>query len=131
MSTDLSSLFSLSKASFLGSEAEWTQIAASASYRISAAGDETVFGQSDAILDYIMASDKEPYGGSVPYADPGYIGGVKRYPIDCKHVKAALSYISQKKNSARYTSAQLAHIKSKIHAAFKRCFGHDAPSTKD
>lgn len=63
-----------------------------------------------------------PYG-DVPYADPGYLGGKKRYPIDEKHVRAAWSYINQAKNAARYTAAQLSAIKGKIKAAMKK-HGH-------
>ncbi|HEV2257041.1 MAG TPA: DUF6582 domain-containing protein, partial [Streptosporangiaceae bacterium] len=55
------------------------------------------------------AEAKAPYGAAVPYADPGYLdangkpakggNGVKRYPIDPKHVRAAWSYINQAKNA--------------------------------
>ena len=71
---------------------------------------------------------KAPYG-DVPYADPGYQkDGKKRYPIDTKeHVKAAWSYINQSKNSGKYTSEQLAHIKGKIKAAAKK-FGVEISS---
>ena len=61
--------------------------------------------------------------GDVSYADPGYIGGRKRYPIDEKHVRAAWSYINQAKNASRYTAVQLSAIKSKIKAAMAR-HGH-------
>jgi hypothetical protein len=66
----------------------------------------------------LLASDTatKPYG-DVPYADPGYLGGRKRYPIDEKHVRAAWSYISQGKNAARYTASQLTSIKGRIKAA--------------
>jgi hypothetical protein len=71
----------------------------------------------------LLAGAAEPYG-SVPYADPGYLGK-KRYPIDEKHVKAAWSYINQAKNAARYTAVQLSAIKGKIKAAMKK-HGHGA-----
>lgn len=62
----------------------------------------------------------KPYG-NVTYADPGYRGGKKRYPIDSKkHVKAAWAYINKAKNAAMYTASQLASIKSKIRAAAKK-----------
>lgn len=72
----------------------------------------------------LLASDSatKPYG-DVPYADPGYLGGRKRYPIDEKHVRAAWSYINQAKNSARYTASQLSSIKGKIKAAMAK-HGH-------
>lgn len=73
-----------------------------------------------------------PYG-HVDYADPGYLdskgnpakdgNGVKRYPIDSKHVEAAWGYINQAKNAAQYTASQLASIKGKIKAAMKK-YGH-------
>jgi len=72
--------------------------------------------------------------GNVDYADPGYLdssgkqakggNGVKRYPIDKTHVKAAWSYINMPKNQKGYTPSQLASIKNKIKAAMKK-FGHD------
>lgn len=64
---------------------------------------------------------KAPYG-DVTYADPGYqIDKKKRYPIDTKeHVDAALSYIEQKENAAKYKPEDLAKIKANIHAATKK-----------
>jgi hypothetical protein len=64
---------------------------------------------------------KSPYG-NVTYADPGYQkDGVKRYPLDTEtHIRAAWSYINMPKNAAKYSSSQLASIKSKIKAAMSR-----------
>lgn len=64
---------------------------------------------------------KTPYG-NVTYADPGYQkDGKKRYPIDTKaHAKAALAYINKPGNASKYSSKQLATIKSKIKAACKK-----------
>ncbi len=84
----------------------------------------------DWVEETALAAGKEPYG-DVPYGDPGYLSDKKkRYPIDCKHVKAAWSYVHQKKNAGQYTSDQLARIKSRIAAAYKRCFGEEPPSLK-
>ena len=60
--------------------------------------------------------------GSVVYADPGYQADKqKRYPVDtAKHVKAALAYLAQKSNAAKYTSTQLKRVKSRIMAAAKK-----------
>ncbi len=60
------------------------------------------------------------------YADPGYQKDKKkRYPLSTKeHVRAALAYINMPRNSSKYTSEQLAHIKGKIRAAAKK-FGID------
>lgn len=57
----------------------------------------------------------------VDYADPGYqADGQKRYPIDSEgHIRAAWAYIHQPDNAARYTEAQLAHVKARIRAAWQ------------
>jgi len=64
---------------------------------------------------------KKPYG-DVTYADPGLQkDGKARYPLDTiAHVRAALAYIAKAKNAGKYTSQQLASIKSKINAAAKK-----------
>lgn len=63
---------------------------------------------------------KMPYG-NVPYADPGYRGGTKRYPIDTpEHARAAWSYINMPKNARFYSPAQLKAIKARIAAAAKK-----------
>jgi hypothetical protein len=59
-----------------------------------------------------------PYG-DVEYADPGY-RGKKRYPIDAKHIHAALSYFSQAKNRSEYTASQVKAIWGRIKAAAKK-----------
>jgi HK97 family phage prohead protease len=68
------------------------------------------------------------------FADPGYLdssgnpakggNGVKRYPIDAKHVQAAWSYINMPKNQKGYTASQLSAIKGRIKSAMKQ-HGHD------
>jgi HK97 family phage prohead protease len=80
------------------------------------------------------AKTPKAYSGVSNFADPGYLdssgnpakggNGVKRYPIDAAHVKAAWSYINMPKNQKGYTAGQLASIKSKIRAAMKEA-GHD------
>jgi hypothetical protein len=63
---------------------------------------------------------KAPYG-NVTYADPGYRGGKKRYPLDTeRHIRAAWSYINVAKNAAFYTASQLSSIKARIKAAMRR-----------
>jgi hypothetical protein len=66
-------------------------------------------------------ADTTPYG-DVTYADPGYQADkVKRYPLDSEaHCRAAWSYINMPKNAAKYTSSQVASIKSRIKAAGKK-----------
>lgn len=61
------------------------------------------------------------------FADPGYQSdGLKRYPVDSPaHVRAALSYIGQAKNAAKYSSGDLAKVKASIYRAAKG-FGIDA-----
>jgi len=87
------------------------------------------------LMPYTFVNASAPYG-DVEYADPGYLDadgeqasksgkeGVKRYPIDEEHVKAAWSYINQEKNASQYTPDQLASIKEKIKAAMAK-YGHD------
>lgn len=76
-----------------------------------------------------LTNEDEPYG-DVEYADPGYQkDGKKRYPIDTEsHIRAAWSYIHQERNSSKYTSDQLDHIKSKIRAAWKRKIDPEGPT---
>jgi len=63
---------------------------------------------------------KEPYG-KVKYADPGYKGDKKRYPIDSEaHVRAAWSYINMPKNQEGYTAEQIKNIKGRITSAAKK-----------
>lgn len=61
------------------------------------------------------------------YADPGYqADGQKRYPVDTPdHVRAALSYIGKRDNAAKYSAADLAHVKATIYRAAHK-FGIDA-----
>jgi HK97 family phage prohead protease len=68
----------------------------------------------------------EPGDGSKPYddveyADPGYQSDKKkRYPLDSeKHIRAAWNYIHKPKNSGKYSSEEVGHIKSKIVSAWK------------
>ena len=69
----------------------------------------------------------KPYG-NVEYADPGYRNGKKRYPIDTEeHIRAAWSYIHQGKNAAEYTAEQVASIKRRIVAAWKKKIDKDGP----
>jgi hypothetical protein len=83
---------------------------------------EATSAPSDSTQVLLAGAATKPYG-DVAYADPGYIGGRKRYPIDEKHVKAAWSYINQAKNAARYTASQLSTIKGRIKSAMHK-HGH-------
>jgi hypothetical protein len=77
------------------------------------------FGESGANVGKKGDGKKGDYG-DVSYADPGY-RGKPRYPIDKEdHVRAAWSYINMPKNAKKYSSSQLASIKSKIRAAAKK-----------
>lgn len=82
------------------------------------------------VLSGDRATDK-PYG-DVEYADPGYQeDGKKRYPLDTEdHVRAALSYIGQEKNAAKYSTEDLKKVKAKIEAAAKK-FGIGERSADD
>jgi type III secretion system FlhB-like substrate exporter len=86
--------------------------------------DTEIFARDELLAErqeYHERAGKEPYG-DVAYADPGYQKDKKkRYPINTKeHVKAAWSYINQKKNAAKYSSSQVASIKAKIKSAAKK-----------
>jgi hypothetical protein len=63
------------------------------------------------------AGKAKPYG-NVPYGDPGYqADGKARYPLDEKHIHAALSYFSKPKNQEPYTPAQVKSIWGRIKSA--------------
>jgi hypothetical protein len=82
----------------------------------------------ESVAEATAAKIKAPYG-SVQYADPGYRGSVKRYPIDTvKHARAAWSYINKPANAADYTPQQLKRIRSRIKAALKK-FGVSVSET--
>lgn len=68
-----------------------------------------------------MADPTKPYG-DVQYADPGYQPDKKkRYPLmDEVHCRNAWSRINDPDNAAKYSSEELARIKSRIKAAGKR-----------
>lgn len=72
--------------------------------------------------------DKKPYG-DVEYADPGYQEDKKkRYPIDTEaHIRAAWNYINKEKNQDQYTASQVASIKRRIIAAWKKKIDKDGP----
>src|SRR5262249_45338670 len=47
--------------------------------------------------------------------------GEKRYPLDtAPHIRAAWAYIHHAANAARYTPAQLAHVKERIAGAWEQ-----------
>jgi phage head maturation protease len=75
-------------------------------------------------------ADKMPHG-DVEYADPGYQDDKKkRYPVDtAEHVRAALSYIGQEANAAKYSADDLKKVKANITAAAKK-FGIDTNDGK-
>jgi len=64
---------------------------------------------------------KPPYG-NVDYADPCYQKDQKkRYPLDTvEHIRAGWSYINHPKDAALYSPADLAKVKDKIIAAWKK-----------
>lgn len=83
----------------------------------------------ESLLDLLNKDeDKKPYG-DVEYADPGYQEDKKkRYPIDTEaHIRAAWNYINKEKNQEQYTSSQVASIKRRIIAAWKKKIDKDGP----
>lgn len=68
--------------------------------------------------------------GHVDYADPGYqADGRPRYPLDSeRHIRAAWAYIHQAANAARYSAAQLEHIKQRIIAVWRAKIDPQGPA---
>lgn len=70
---------------------------------------------------------KEPYGSDAGYADPGFRGGVKRYPLkrggklDPERVRAAWDYFHHAHDRNMYSDTEQAHIEREIEAAAKKC----------
>lgn len=96
-----------------------------------AAAIAEALGEDEMEIFTILAADKMPYG-DVTYADPGHQeDGKKRYPLDTEeHIRAAWSYINVPKNAAKYSSSDLASIKSKIRAAMKKIGADVATATE-
>lgn len=85
-----------------------------------AEGDWVELTSYDPLAYRLAASEAHPAPyGDVEYADPGF-RGKKRYPIDAKHIHAAIAYFSKPGNRASYTAAQVKHIWGKIRAAAKK-----------
>jgi len=87
-----------------------------------AAHDHLAKAEAARCLERRAAGDGD--GGDVVtggYADPGYQpDGERRYPLDTEaHIRAAWDYIHQPANEARYTPAQLAHVRARIIAAWQ------------
>ena len=62
--------------------------------------------------------------GSVTFADPTN----SKYPIETEaHIRAAWNYINKSKNGGKYSSDDLAKIKSRIVAAWKKKIDPDGP----
>lgn len=88
---------------------DWVELTACPADEIRLASDDE---ESD--------GNKKPYG-DVAYADPGYqADGKARYPVDEKHIHAAISYFSKAKNRAQYTAAQVKSIWGRIKSAAKK-----------
>jgi Caudovirus prohead serine protease len=85
------------------------------------------------LIDAALEKDAAKPYGDVDYADPGYQEDKKkRYPIDTEaHIRAAWNYINKDKNQAQYSSAQVASIKRKIIAAWKKKIDKDGPPSAD
>ena len=76
--------------------------------------------------------DDDP-GDDIQYADPGYrADGKKRYQIDTEErIRAAWSYIHEEKNAAEYPAEELAAIRRRIVAAWRRVIDPDGPPAAD
>jgi hypothetical protein len=77
----------------------------------------------------LAADAQKPYG-DVEYADPGYQeDGKHRYPLDAKHIHAAISYFSKAGNRGSYTAEQVKAMWAKIKAAASRLGVEMSPAT--
>lgn len=87
-----------------------------------------VLVKSNGKEEIVEKRETKPYG-DVKYADPGYQDdGVERYPVDTKeHIRAAWSYIHQKRNRELYTASQLKHIEGAIVSEWKKKIDPDGP----
>ena len=98
-----------------------------------AAAQQTLDAAEAALAETEKADKPAGDYGSVTYADPGFQDDKKpRYPVDtAAHIRAAWSYIGMPKNQRQYSSAQVAHIKSKIVAAWKDKIDSAGPPSAD
>lgn len=94
-----------------------------------------VVEESEAVVEDAQRKDVTPADkkraekkyGDVTYADPAN----KKYPVDTEeHIKAAWSYIHMPKNAKKYSPAEVAAIKKRIIAAWKRVIGGEPPSVE-
>lgn len=70
---------------------------------------------------------RDPYG-DVKYADPGYRGGKKRYPVDTEeHIRAAWSYFSKPKDEDEYSPEDRKKVREAIIRAWKEKIDKDGP----
>lgn len=70
---------------------------------------------------------KEPYG-DVHYADPGYRGGKKRYPVDTEeHIRAAWSYFNKPKDEDEYSPDERKKVREAIIRAWREAIDKDGP----
>ena len=125
----LNNILSINRSEFLGTDSEWDEIRASATFVVWAGSEENVMGSSLEIEDAVAAKDTSKPYGNVPYADPGYKEDKKkRYPIDTEeHIRAAWNYIHQAKNHAGYSSGEVSKIKARIVSAWKRKIDKGGP----
>lgn len=90
---------------------------------------ERCFSKFNDRLDRVISdAEKEPYG-NVEYADPGYRPDKKkRYPINTpEHIRAAWEYIHHPKDADKYSTSQLAEIRTKIASAWRNKVEKEGP----
>lgn len=90
--------------------------------------EERSWDEIKAEFDYLAITGNESDADS-QFADPGFQPDKKkRYPCDTeRHIRAAWSYIHMPRNSSKYTSEQLAHIKRKIINRWKTVIDSKGP----
>jgi hypothetical protein len=83
----------------------------------------------DIVGEISKREDVNPKEGEKEYGDVKFADEKnKKYPIDtAAHVRAAFSYLSMPKNAAKYSDSEVATIKRKIIAAWKKLIDKEGP----
>ncbi len=83
----------------------------------------------DSKVDIAQREDVSPKEGTRDYGDVQFADPINhRYPIDCEeHIRAAWSYLHQGKNADKYPAEDVARMKSRIVAAWKKLVDPKGP----
>jgi hypothetical protein len=88
------------------------------------AAEKAKVAKDDDVDDAAGEKPGEQEYGDVSFADEKN----KKYPIDTEeHIRAAWNYINKPKNADKYSASELASVKAKIVAAWKKTIDKDGP----